>query len=483
MSAKSIKKNTIYNIIKTCSSIIFPLITFPYITRVLLPDNVGKVTFGNTFVGYFMLIATLGVTVYAIRECSAVRDNRAELSRVASQIFSINIYTTVVAYILLGLSLIFFRSLENYRTIIILQSTTILFAALGAEWLNSAMEDFGYITLRTFLFQVFAIVSMFIFVKEESDYLKYALISVISTSGANILNIFYRRKYCKIRFVFKVDWKLHFPPILYLFVMQLAQVIFSNADITMLGLIKSDYEVGLYAAAIKIYTLVNQVMASILWVVMPRLSVYFAEKDYPSINELLRKIFGFIMALGLPCVVGVAVLSEEIMLIIGGAEYISAAPALQILMLSLFFSLLGGTFIGNIILLPSKREKTYLVACCITAVVNVVLNAVLIPFFGIYGSAITNAVSALLIFLLLLPKVEKEIQLGSLKPLILLPVIGCLLIAAISLIVRLLVDYMLLRTILTVALGVVSYGAVLLIGKYELSKDIVGTVLNKLKNR
>ena len=127
MSEKSIKVNAILNVIKTISSIIFPLITFPYISRVLQPENVGKVNFGSSFVSYFSLIASLGITTYAIRECSAVRGDKKKLGEKASQIFSINVCTTTVAYVLLGLSLIFFRKLDSYRALIIIQSTAILF--------------------------------------------------------------------------------------------------------------------------------------------------------------------------------------------------------------------------------------------------------------------------------------------------------------------------------------------------------------------
>ena len=115
MVQKSLKKNTVFNAIKTFSSIIFPLITFPYISRTLLTENVGKIHFGLSIISYFTLIASLGITTYAIRECAAVRDDRNKLSQVSSQIFSINIITTAVAYLLLALTLIFYSKLENYK--------------------------------------------------------------------------------------------------------------------------------------------------------------------------------------------------------------------------------------------------------------------------------------------------------------------------------------------------------------------------------
>ena len=231
MSEKSIKVNSILNVIKTISSIIFPLITFPYISRVLQPENVGKVNFGASFVSYFSLIASLGITTYAIRECSAVRGDKKKLGEKASQIFSINVCTTIVAYVLLGLSLIFFRKLDSYRTLIIIQSTAILFTTWGADWLNSAMEDFKFITIRSIGFQFISLILMFILVHQPEDYFKYAAITVLSSCGANITNILYRRKYCTVRFTKDMHWHEHFKPILLLFVMILAQTIFNSADV------------------------------------------------------------------------------------------------------------------------------------------------------------------------------------------------------------------------------------------------------------
>ena len=127
---RNIKINSILNMIKTISSIFFPLITFPYISRVLKPENIGKLNFASSFVSYFTLIATLGITTYAIRECSAIRENRNKLEKISSQIFSINLCTTIISYIAMFVILIIFRQFDSYRTIIIIQSMTIIFITL-----------------------------------------------------------------------------------------------------------------------------------------------------------------------------------------------------------------------------------------------------------------------------------------------------------------------------------------------------------------
>ena len=252
MNQPSVKKNTVFNIIKTLSTIIFPLITFPYISRILHAENIGKINFGASIVSYVSLIASLGVTTYAVRECSKVRFDQNRLNETASQIISINIISTCIAYIALFLLLLFWKSVLNYRILILIQSLSILFATLGADWLNTAMEDFKYITIRTFVFQLIALIAMFVFVHKPEHYLVYAIISIISSSGGNIVNIFYRRKYCKIHLTLKIEWSKHLPPIILLFAMILSQTIFVNVDTTMLGIMRSDFEVGLYSTSTKI---------------------------------------------------------------------------------------------------------------------------------------------------------------------------------------------------------------------------------------
>lgn len=292
--SRNVKLNAILNVIKTCSTIFFPLITYPYVLRVLMPENVGKVNFSNSFISYFSLIAGLGIGTYAIRECAKVRDNKDQLDNISSQIFSINLITTFVAYVLLLFALVLFRKLDNYRVLILIYGTTIVFTTLGADWINTAMEDFLYIAIRTIFLQVLHVLLIFIFVKSSADYYKYAVISVLSVSGANVTNIFYRRKYCRMNITFKIEWKKHFASIVYLFVMILSQTIFNTADVTMLGLMKDDYAVGIYSTAVKINNLISQLIASVLFVLLPNLSNIFANDDYERINSVLRRILGYI---------------------------------------------------------------------------------------------------------------------------------------------------------------------------------------------
>lgn len=479
MQEKSIKKNSALNVIKTISSILFPLITFPYISRILMPENVGKVNFGTSYISYFSMIASLGITTYAIRECSSVREDKNLLGEKASEIFSINICTTAVSYILLAVSLCLFRGLDNYRILIVIQSTSILFTTLGADWLNSAMEDFEYITLRTIAFQIISLLLMFCLVKSSDDYLKYAAISVFSSSGANVVNIFYRRKFCKVSFTKNMNWKKHFKPILLLFVMILAQTIFSSADQTMLGIMKSDYEVGIYSTALKIENVISQVVSSLAWVVMPRMSFYFAEGNYEKINLMLKKTLSLLMCIGIPAIAGVCALSNEIVMIIGGEGYLDAALPLMILMFSFAFSLIGGSFLGNMVLLPSKNENTYMWICCVTAVFNVALNYILIPYGGAKAAAFTTALSSFLIMILLRLKKDKRIKLDYVVRVSVSPVIGSVALFIYCKTVGLFISNLWGKTAVCIGGSVILYGAILI----GMKNDLCMELLEELKER
>lgn len=467
MKNRSIGKNVIFNLLKTMSSIIFPLITIPYITRVLQVDNIGKINFGNSIVGYISLIASLGVSTYAIRECSRVRDDKKELDNMASQMLSINFISTLISYLILIVLLLFCKSLSSYEVLILIQSSSIIFATFGADWINSAMEDFRYIAIRTFFIQLVSLLCMLLFVNKPEDYLIYAVISVVAQSGANMINIIYRRRYCKIRITLHIDWKRHMKPIILLFAMVLAQTIFVNVDITMLGVMKGDREVGLYGTAVKIYLMVNQIIASIAWVVMPRLSNLFHTKNYKEINRVLRYTANIICVLGVPSVVGLNVLAPEILNVIAGKEYMSAAVPLRILTLALIFSLLGG-FIGNIILIPAGKENICLISCIVSAAINFILNIILIPIFGMDAAAITTAISQIVAFLISSFFIDKNISLIFIRKIIAGPVVGGFVIFAIGICMKSAISNVYMCVAVTILCSVLAYIATLLIFKNEL---------------
>lgn len=475
-----VNENTFLNTFKTIFGIIFPLVTFPYIARVLGVDNIGKINYGNSIVSYFSLIASLGINTYAIRECSKEKENKDNLSKTASQILSINIITTMIAYAALIITLLCVEKLRDYRSLILIQSMSIVFTTMGADWLNTAMEDIKFITIRTVGMQMVSLMLMFLFVKQEGDYIRYAVISVVALSGANIINILYRRKYCKTRFTLHINWKRHLLPIFVLFSMILSQTIFTSSDMTILGLYKDDTQVGLYSASVKLYNMVNQVVASIAWVVMPRLSAGFQNKDYKSVNELLKYALNYIIVLGIPSLVGMNVITKELICTVAGSDYIEASTSMHILSVALLFSFIGG-FVGNIILLSSGKDKECLGCSVVGAVSNLVLNLFAIPLWGLNAAACTTAISQFVCFIISCKFVPKEIRIEKFGKMLEAPLVGGGALVAVSLIVRMISNNPFMITALTIVFGVLSYAAVLVMMKNEFFLSIITPVWKRKK--
>jgi len=154
MHTPSLKKNAALNVFKTLLSLIFPLITFPYVARILLPEGIGKVNFAKAIIEYFVLISTLGIQIYAVREGAKVREDKYQLSKFSKEIFTINVVSTIVAYLLFFIALFYVPKFSEYRALLCIISATILFTTLGMEWLYSAVEDYEYITKRYIVFNI-----------------------------------------------------------------------------------------------------------------------------------------------------------------------------------------------------------------------------------------------------------------------------------------------------------------------------------------
>lgn len=401
MVKKSISQNAILNIFTTLLRVVFPLITFPYVSRVLQVENLGKVNYAISIISYYALFAALGISTYAVREGSRNRDNRAQTEQFASQIFSINILSTIGSYVALALSLIYVSKFRDYTLLLIIESTTILFTTLGVDWINIIYEDYTYIAIRSFIVQIISLVSLFLFVHRASDYYIYAIITVANQGIISILNIIHVRKYCKIRFTLKMNIWEHIKPIMVLFSNNLAISIYVNSDIMMLGWMVGDYYTGLYSVSVKIYSIIKQLLVALYNVMIARLSYYYAQKNLDLFKTLLNNAINGIIFLTVPATCGLMCVSREVILIISGKSYLDASYSLQILSVALFFAMLGGVF-SNCVNLPLRREKNNLIATSIGAIINIGLNIVLIPIFHQNAAAFTTLISEFLVFIILL---------------------------------------------------------------------------------
>lgn len=394
VSPKSLKKNAALNMTKTVMSLVFPLITFPYSSRVLGPVYIGKVNFAQSIVSYFALVAALGVSTYAVRESAKLRDDRKNLSVFVKEIFSLNMISTVIAYILFALALVVVPAFETYRILLCVCGAAILFTTLGMDWLYTGLEEFKYITVRSVAFQFISLILLFVFVKNQNDYLKYAGISVLSSVGSNICNFIHARHFVDFR-VKALSLKKHLKPVFTLFAMSAAVSIYTVLDTTMLGLIKGDEAVGIYTAATKINRMVIMMITAATAVLLPRLS-YYADKDRNEFLRLANKAVQFVVMFSVPCAAGLFVLAEPAVIFFSGEQFLPAIPVMKIMNAVIVFISLGCLMGGNV-LISAGKEKSSLASTVVGAVSNFSLNLIFIPRYGAAGAAIGTVCAEFLV--------------------------------------------------------------------------------------
>ncbi len=409
---KSLGLNAVLNGIRILTNMLFPLITFRYVTMVLPVENIGIYNFALSFINYFILIAGMGIPIYSVREGAKYRDRKDIFNRFASEIFSINMATTAIAYLLLFLCVCFIPSLAIYATVISIFSIELFFMAVGAEWIYVIYEEYGYITVRSIIIKLISVVIIVVLVQKPQDHLVYAYITVSANVFANIINYLKLRQFCKLHLTYRFSWKKHLKPIMIIFMSSAAVSIYVNSDMTMLGLMASEYYVGLYTVAAKIYRMMKQLLSAILIVSIPRLSMLMGQKRRTEYEETFNKIFNAIILLLFPAVVGLYMLSEEVIMLISNSSYLAAADSLRILSVALIFCIIAWLF-SQCVLIPAKKEKIVLGATTTSALVNVLLNYFLIPKWDMEAVAITTLVAELIMMLICCYSGLKIVSLGG----------------------------------------------------------------------
>lgn len=394
----SLTRNAMLNSLKTVMSMIFPLITFPYVSRILGAANIGKVNYAQSIVSYFALFAGLGISTYAIREGARIRDSRERLTKFARQIFTINLITSAIAYIAFFTVVFAVQSLHAYMALLIIMCLNIGFTTIGVDWLYSIYEDYLYLSLRTILVQFVSLILMFVFVHKASDFVIYAGITVFASSAANIWGFFHASKFSSLVPTKETNFKRHIKPLMTLFTSNIAITIYSNAGTTFVGAMLGDVQVGLYTVAMKVYTIVRQIINSVTAVSLPRLS-YLMENDRSAFAKLLNRLFNTIIILCVPATILLYTLREPIVLILSGREYLGATPLLGIVAFALLMAT-PNALITSAILIPIRRESKVALATAAGAAVNIVLDFLLIPQFGTVSACYSILIAEFAVFII-----------------------------------------------------------------------------------
>lgn len=394
MKLHSIKYNFIMNFLLKISSMLFPLITYPYVSRILMPDGIGKISFASSVIAYFSMFAVLGVPTYGVKAVARVRDDKVALSKVVHELIFIMLVMSSIVYVVLGISLNTIDKLESNKIIILITSFQIILNVIGVDWLYSGLEQYTYITVRSVIFKFLGMVLMFLFVKKKEDVAVYAAITVFATYGSYLLNFIRLRKFVFFKRLHNYNFKRHIRPMLTFFAISIAVSIYTNLDTAMLGFMRTDYDVGIYNTAVKIKTILVTLVASLGTVLLPRLSYYLAHNNIDRFNETIRKSIGMVFFITIPIVTFFELFASESILFLAGNGYMDAIIPMRLLLFNVILSALAN-ITGMQILIPSNRERIYLFGVIAGALLDFALNIVLIPYIGVMGAAIATVIAEL----------------------------------------------------------------------------------------
>ena len=392
----SLKLNFVMNAILTMSSFIFPLISYPYVSRILLPEGTGKVSFATSLIAYFIMFAQLGIPTYGVRACSRVRDDRQALTRTAQELLIINLIMTALSYMALFLALLFVPRLRAERTLYLLVSLSMIFNTIGMEWLYKALEQYTYITVRSIVFKIVALIAMFVLIHSREDYVIYGGITILASSASGICNFVHARRFISLRPVGGYRFRPHLKAVAVFFAMACASTVYTNLDTVMLGFMTSDETVGYYNAAVRIKSILVSIVTSLGAVLLPRASYYVERGEMDRFRQITRKALNFVFLAAVPMMIYFMVFARQGIFLLSGENYAGAVRPMQWIMPTLLFIGLSNV-LGIQILVPLNREKVVLWSIIAGAAVDVVLNVVLIPKYGASGAAAATSVAELVV--------------------------------------------------------------------------------------
>ena len=434
---KSIKRNFFYNVLLNISKVIFPLITAPYISRVLEPDGVGLFNFANTYAGYFALFAALGIPYYGVREIAKVRDSVEGQTRFVSEIMSLLSISTVVCVIAFLGSLVLVPQLTENHLIFIISALALYTTPLRIDWYFSGREEFGYITFRSLVVKTLSVVALFVFVHEKSDLIIYVFINALSTIINELWN-FWKMYQHGIRPYFTLSCTTHLRPLLVLFSSSVAISIYTMLDTLMLGFMTDYSEVGFYNNATHISKNLLPIVTSLAAVAMPRLSNYMKNGKWDEIQTLIDKSFAVVSFLCFPVAFGVIAIAPTFVPLFYGELYYGTILPLQIIVLVVVAIGLNNLS-GVQILVGLGHDKLFLYSVLIGMVTNFLLNLTLIPNYGAVGASIASVIAETLILFVTSYFVTKRTTLRITKW---LPLIQSLILSTIMLFIPIPLSYL-----------------------------------------
>lgn len=478
---KSITKNYIYNLAYQLLAIVLPIITTPYISRVLGAENIGIYSYTISIVTYFITFGSLGIALYGQREIAYIQDNEKERSKTFWEIIILRFITLFLSMILFYYAFVYRdNTYSMYYKILLLE---LMANMIDISWFFSGLEEFKKTVSRNLIIKLISVISIFIFIKTKNDLIKYFFIYVLANFMGNLSLWFYLPKYIK-----KVDikelkiWK-HLKPTIGLFIPQIAIQVYTLLDKTMIGVIVSDKsEVGFYEQAQKIVKILLTIITSLGTVMMPRIANTYANGNKEKIKEYMKKSFCMVFLLGFPLIFGLISVAPNFVPVFFGKGYDKVSILMQVISpVILFIGLSNVT--GTQYLLPTKRQKQYTISVVCGAISNFILNSILIKKFGSVGASVGTVIAEFIVMSIQMYVIRNEFEIKKIIKLSVNYIIAAIIMFSCCMLVNIFHLSNVMNVMLKVIIGGIVYGTILLIMKDEFLKELIEKVLNKIRRK
>ncbi len=390
----SVKKNLILNGINTVASLVFPLFSFPYVARILMPEGIGIVNFQNSIINYLILLTSLGIPMYGMKEVARVRDNLRDRDHLTVEMLGASFALCLLGYAMVWILATFVPQISAHKALFYVLSAGILFNAVGVNWFYMAIEDFEFITVRSLVVKALCTAAIFIFVKTPADIIPYGFTLVGISVGNNLLNFIHLRKCLNLK---AIAWRQisilrHLGPAVQVFMFTLISTIYVQLNQVILGFMSGDRQVGFLVAGLRIPQIIINLVTSASTVLLPRCSNLLGAGRHDEFKAVITDSLNYMIGITLPMAVGVTLLVRPVIMVFCGDDY---TPSIPVMLVNTPFIM--AVALGNVlgIQLLYALGKIKLMVWSMTAglVVSAVLNLVLIPTYGAVGASVATTIA------------------------------------------------------------------------------------------
>lgn len=478
--SKSIRRNVTLNALRILASLLYPLVTFPYVTRVLGPHAVGRYNFVISVISYFLIVAGFGILIYGTREAAKVREDRERLKTIVGQLIAVNTATGAAAAAVLAAAVLFLPFLHQEWELFTVAAIPVVFNFLSLDWIFQADERYGFIALRSIIVQALSVAALFLFVHSPRDLVLYAAIS----SSALVVNGLVSIPFLPgLHFPADGGWfSAHLRSMLTLFVWTAVINVYANTNTVVLGLLTGKTAVGYYGTSLRLVLVLNNVIGSIGGALLPRSSFYISTNQRRLFVRTLTKALSAVVLLATPLAVGGMIFGGEIIYLFAGNQYGPSVPIFRILAPTML-AVGVGSILTNQVLLTHDRERWALTAVLVAASVSILSAVALIPPFGAIGAAVSTLLTEFAVAVLQVVYSRKITRVPARALEIGKVLIAVAFMGAVAILAKVLIRSQIERLVTGVLLGAATYAVTLCFLKHQVYLELVGSLLVRLRLR